>query len=219
MRAHWRDWATLVIAIVGSLIAVVVTTELVQLVFAGLVGALVTIAVVGWLIGDVRSLPWAWGAVGEQDTAAVLDKLNEDWVCVHDVPRERGNWDHVLVGPPGVFVLDTKVLTSPARASDDALRAGRQVMPGGTFRGAAVGLADALGENGDGRPWVQPVVVIWGDFEQRIYEERGVVYAHGTELLEWLTSLPLKVGEARRRELAHRVESITCPASRNLAGP
>jgi hypothetical protein len=207
--AHWRDWATLIGGFVVSLVLTIVTHGLTQLVFAGITGALVTILVVGWMIGGhVRSLPWIWGAEGERDTASVLDELGEGWECVHDLPRERGNWDHVLVGPPGVLLLDTKVLTAPARVFDDALRAGRQVMPGGGFRGAAAGLADALAENDDGRPWVQPVVVIWGDFEQRIHEERGVVYASGAQLLDWLVALPPKTAEARRRELVQRLEAI-----------
>lgn len=209
VRAHWRDWVKLIGAIFVSLILLFVTAGVTQLLFAGVIGALAAVVAVGWMIGGhVRSLPWAWGAEGERDTAAVLDELDEGWECVHDVPRERGNWDHVLVGPPGVLVLDTKVLTSPARVSDDALRTGRQVMPGGSFRGAAVGLANALGENGGGRPWVQPVVVIWGDFDQRVHEERGVVYVQGSELVDWLTSLPPKVREARRRELATRIEAL-----------
>jgi hypothetical protein len=209
IRIHWRDWGTLIGAIVVSLVLVIVTHGLTQLVFAGVTGALISVVVVGWMIGGhVRSLPWAWGAVGERDTAATLDALDNAWVVVHDLERGRGNWDHVLVGPPGVLLLDTKVLTAPARVSDDALRAGRQVMPGGAFRGAAAGLADALAETGDGRPWVQPVVVIWGDFEQRIHEEQGVVYASGAELLDWLGTLPPKTQEARRQELARRVEAI-----------
>jgi len=214
MRIHWRDWAKLIAVILGSLVAVIVTTGVSQLIFAGLAGALVTVAVVGWLVGGhVRSLSWAWGAVGERDTAAVLDELGAEWVCVHDLPRERGNWDHVLVGPPGMLLLDTKVLTAPVRASGDALRAGRQVMLGGGFRGAAAGLADALADNGGGRPWVQPVVVIWGDFAQRLHEEQGVVYVHGSELVDWLTSLPPKVSGTRRQELAIRVEAIASCAS------
>jgi hypothetical protein len=207
LREHWRDWAMLIVAIAGSIIAVLVTTGVMQLVFAGLVGALITVAVVGWLVGDVRALRWAWGAAGERDTQEVLERLGDDWTCVHDIPSERGNWDHVLVGPPGVFLLDTKVLGAPARASDDALRAGRQVMPGGGFRGAAAGLSDALGENG-GRPWVQPVVVIWGDFEQRIHEELGVVYASGADLVDWLAALPLKTQRVGSLELVRRVEAI-----------
>jgi hypothetical protein len=149
IREHWRDWAKLAVVIVGALVAVVVTSGVVQLVFAGLVGALVTVAVVGWLIGDVRSLSWAWGAAGERDTEAALDTLPAEWTCVHDVPREHGNWDHVLVGPPGVFVLDTKALSAPVHVSEDALRAGRLAMPGRRFRGGAAGLAKALGTNGD----------------------------------------------------------------------
>jgi hypothetical protein len=209
IRIHWRDWATLIVGIIASLGLTVLTHGLTQLVFAGITGALITVVVVGWMIGGhVRSLPWAWGAVGERDTAAVLDALNDRWTCVHDVRREHGNWDHVLVGPPGVLLLDTKVLTAPARVSEDALRAGRQMMPGGTFRGAAASLADALTDNCGRRPWVQPVVVIWADFEQGIHEERGVVYASGAQLLDWLAALPPKTEEARRGELVQRLEAI-----------
>ena len=113
MRARWRDWAMLFVVIGVSVLAVTLTTDVLQLVFAGVVGALITVAVVGWLVGGhARSLTWAWGAAGERDTAATLDALDETWACIHDVPRERGNWDHILVGPPGVLLLDTKLLTA-----------------------------------------------------------------------------------------------------------
>ena len=35
---------------------------------------------------------------------------------------------------------------------------------------------------------VQPVVVIWGDFEQRIHRSGDIVYVHGDELVAWLRS-------------------------------
>lgn len=52
---------------------------------------------------------WATGARGEERLAAALAGLNGVQV-LHDrrVPGTRGNIDHVVVGPAGVFVVDAK---------------------------------------------------------------------------------------------------------------
>jgi hypothetical protein len=38
--------------------------------------------------------------------------------------------------------------------------------------------------------WVQPVVVVWGDFEAGFVDADGVVYVHGDHLVDWLRSIP-----------------------------
>ena len=52
------------------------------------------------------------GAQGERATGAILDSLRgEGWVTFHDVRwpgRARANVDHVIVGPGGIFVIDSK---------------------------------------------------------------------------------------------------------------
>lgn len=52
------------------------------------------------------------GADGEEGTAARLAALpNDQFTVFHDVrwPRRRyANFDHVVVGPDGVFVIDSK---------------------------------------------------------------------------------------------------------------
>jgi hypothetical protein len=54
---------------------------------------------------------WRQGAEGERATARTLRPLTKSgWVLINDVQRDRGNIDHVLVGPAGVFVLETKNL-------------------------------------------------------------------------------------------------------------
>jgi nuclease-like protein len=54
---------------------------------------------------------WRQGAEGEQATARALRRLvNGGWTPVHDVEIGHGNLDHILVGPPGVFLLETKKL-------------------------------------------------------------------------------------------------------------
>lgn len=138
LRANWRDWFLISLIGAGSLAAVVFLSGISQLVFAGLAGAVLAIAMVGWLIGgDVYSLPWLWGSIGEELTAETLEALDQAWTCEHDLLYERGNFDHVVVGPPGVFLLDTKRLNGRVIARADALRAGRTHYSGAAFRAAA----------------------------------------------------------------------------------
>lgn len=51
------------------------------------------------------------GAAGERAVGALLDSLPPEWAVLHDVRwpgRERANVDHVLIGPTGIFVIDSK---------------------------------------------------------------------------------------------------------------
>lgn len=52
---------------------------------------------------------WGRGAAGEELVGVVLDGLRErGWFALHDVHLGRGNIDHVLVGPAGIFTIETK---------------------------------------------------------------------------------------------------------------
>jgi hypothetical protein len=52
------------------------------------------------------------GAVGEETVGALLAPLEaEGFVVVHDLDTGRGNVDHVVVGPTGIFVIETKAWT------------------------------------------------------------------------------------------------------------
>jgi hypothetical protein len=54
---------------------------------------------------------WRQGAEGEQATARALRRLvGAGWTLVHDVDVRHGNLDHILVGPPGIFLLESKKL-------------------------------------------------------------------------------------------------------------
>src|SRR5437868_4847034 len=106
LRENMRDWVVTAVLGAGCIAAAVLLQgTAVALIFAGVAGAIVMLCVVGWVVGDVYSLPWMWGAIGERQTADALNGLDDSWRCEHDIPRARGNWDHVLVGPPGVFLL------------------------------------------------------------------------------------------------------------------
>jgi hypothetical protein len=53
---------------------------------------------------------WRRGAEGEEEVAYQLRKLGEGWRVLHSVPVGTGDTDidHVVIGPPGVFTLNTK---------------------------------------------------------------------------------------------------------------
>jgi hypothetical protein len=50
------------------------------------------------------------GLEGEQSVASELSYLNDEYLLLNDVmlPGGRGNIDHILIGPTGVFVFETK---------------------------------------------------------------------------------------------------------------
>jgi len=53
---------------------------------------------------------WRRGAAGEEEVARQLEKLGPNWRVIHSVPvgSNETDIDHVVVGPPGVFTLNTK---------------------------------------------------------------------------------------------------------------
>jgi Nuclease-related domain len=56
------------------------------------------------------------GATGEEQVGALLDELaGREWRVIHDVNLGRGNVDHILIGPAGVFTIETKSHPGPVR--------------------------------------------------------------------------------------------------------
>lgn len=50
----------------------------------------------------------ARGAEGERKVGSILEDLAPDWHVLHGVWLGHGDIDHVLVGPGGVFTIETK---------------------------------------------------------------------------------------------------------------
>jgi hypothetical protein len=50
---------------------------------------------------------WVRGAAGEERVGRILDAL-DGWQVYHDLATGRGNIDHVIIGPAGVFTVETK---------------------------------------------------------------------------------------------------------------
>lgn len=56
-----------------------------------------------------ESRPWFRGALGEIAVGRILARLEPEWTVLHAVPVGKGDSDidHVLIGPGGVFTLNT----------------------------------------------------------------------------------------------------------------
>jgi hypothetical protein len=93
---------------------------------AGLAGLTVAV-LVGWRLRfrpSPQARAWQRGAKGERHTARLLDHLGRyGFVSFHDlaVPDSPANLDHLVVGPSGVFVIDSKQWTGQVQQSGDGL--------------------------------------------------------------------------------------------------
>jgi hypothetical protein len=94
--------------------------------WAGLVGLSVA-GLVGWRLRfrpSEQVIAWQRGAAGERRTARVLERLTGDgYVVFHDlaVPGSSANVDHLVIGPSGVFVIDSKQWSGSVRQGSDGL--------------------------------------------------------------------------------------------------
>jgi hypothetical protein len=93
---------------------------------AGLLGLAVA-ALVAWRLrfrASEQARTWQRGAQGERHTARLLDRLTRDgFVAFHDlaVPGSPANVDHLVIGPTGLFVIDSKQWTGSVHQSADGL--------------------------------------------------------------------------------------------------
>ena len=80
----------------------------------GLVLGVLAAVAAGWGLRfrpSPDAIAWRRGAAGERRTARLLGPLERHgWAVLHDlaVPGSRANIDHLVIGPGGVFVIDSK---------------------------------------------------------------------------------------------------------------
>ena len=163
---------------------------------------------------------WRVGADGEAAVAELLAQLTAvswwgrlrghrpEWRVLHGVPlgdgrgNERGDIDHVLVGPPGVVTINTKhhragrldlygeQLVVNGRRSDYVPKARREAERAAGFLAAAAAATGLVGPELAGRMRVRPLVVVVG--ARLLVRERapGVNVVMTDRLLSTLRALP-----------------------------
>ncbi|GEO96881.1 nuclease-related domain-containing protein [Kocuria turfanensis] len=138
-----------------------------------------------------RSRSWFHGAKGEIAVGQILGRLGPEWIVLHAVPVGAGtsDIDHVVIGPAGVFTLNTK-----NHAGKEVWVGARAILVGGHKQHylphsrheaarAAKRLSAAVGEPVP----VTPVLVLIGPKSLTVKQrptDVGVV--NDRELLRWL---------------------------------
>jgi hypothetical protein len=213
-RRPWIIARGIAIGLVGLILAVLGGT------LAVLGTSLVFLAVV-WTIGALVVLPdgvraWRTGAVGEEMTAAALAALPAGaFVVLHDrrKPRSRANIDHLVVGPTGVWVVETKNYGGSLAVRDGDLWIGgrRKTAFIDQVKSQAGAVSTALG----GVPVLPIICVHRADFPLLGRAElRGVriVGSHG--LVEAISTAPIVLRPDEVTSLSRLADERLAPALR-----
>jgi hypothetical protein len=160
---------------------------------------------------------WQRGARGERRTARQLDRLTRHgWVVFHDlaVPDSRANADHLIIGPAGVFLADSKNWRGRlAFAPDGTLWHGSYPLTAtlATIGFEARAIVGALAMPG---LTVEPLLVVhgsgipWG--EQYL---GGIAVLPADRLVATLLALPPQFSDQQVTHLAHRTMTKLRPAA------
>jgi hypothetical protein len=179
----------------------------------------VAAGLVGWRLRfrvsqDARH--WQRGARGERRTARQLNRLlRHGWVVFHDlaVPDSRANADHLLIGPAGVFLVDSKNWRGRlAFAPDGTLWHGSYPLTAtlATIGFEAAAIAGALAVPGLA---VEPLLVVhgstipWGE-----QDLGGVAVLPAGRLVATLLALPVLLTDQQVTQLAGRAMARLHPA-------
>lgn len=145
----------------------------------------VAVVAVGWAAikmrrGFERQRAIRLGRDGERAVAQYLERfIAKGFKVFHDVPNGDANIDHVLVGPKGIYTIETKTLSKPTRGEcvisveDGAVRANGRIIERNALvqaKAQARWLYNFFAES-EFKAFVQPVVVFPGwwveDFDMR----------------------------------------------------
>lgn len=122
------------------------------------------------------------GAAGEEHVGGLLDGLPAPWIVVHDLCLAHGDVDHLVIGPPGVFSVETKSHPGPIHV---------ERLHGGLLRQARA-QRDVV-ERALGLP-VQPLLVFsraWVD--RPLARRKGVCILPSRMLLRHLAKCPVRL--------------------------
>ncbi len=138
---------------------------------------------------------WSKGAEGEEDVARRLHKLGEGWRVLHGVPVGNGDSDidHVVIGPAGVFTINTKNhLGGRVSVNDKAIYVNGKFRPylrNSRFEGqrASKLLTSSYGFGVNARP----VIVVMADSLTVKEQPEGIHVLGRKKVAQWLSGEPM----------------------------
>lgn len=115
---------------------------------------------------------WNLGAEGEERVAQVLESLGTSYHVINDLhlPGQRGNFDHIVLGPNGVFLIETKNHKGIISCNGDVWNQKKVGQLGTVYygvlknpslqvKGNAAVLSDFIKQHLKKTVWVNPIIV------------------------------------------------------------
>jgi hypothetical protein len=201
----WRAGAVLAVAVAVGLLAAQAAADL-----AGLLAVVAAVGL-GWRLRfrpSADTLAWRRGTAGERRTARLLAPLERrGWAVLHDlaIPGSPANIDHLVIGPGGVLVIDSKRYRGRLRVDRDGMvwhgrhllvSALRKVLWAADQADEVLGVADiqvaaVVAVHGVGVPW-------------SYLQADGVTIVPARRVPDLLQALPPLLGPERVAWLADR---------------
>lgn len=158
------------------------------------------------------SVPWYLGAKGERAVGSLLESLPPEWAVFHALPVgvKGSDIDHVLVGPPGIFTVNTK-----HHRGQTVWVAGRNLLVSGRktryIRDAeleAERVTELVRRRMPRSAPARPVVAFVGPQQLTIREKpASVTIVDARHLRRWLLSLPPTLAWPERMEITAIVDN------------
>lgn len=169
--------------------------------------AVAGICLVCWRIHRVRSIvrPLILGLEGERAVGQFLNKLRSDgYNTIHDIEEDGWNIDHVMVGPTGVYAIETKTIGKPNGQDAQIIYDGETILIDGhtpdrdplkQAEASARRIRDIVRERTGQTVEVRPVVLYPGWYVRRRCPSPHVWVVNEKYLPGWLDHEPEKLTE------------------------
>lgn len=206
----WRLLGVGAGALAGGIAALVLVNEVPMGVAVGVIWASTAWAMSMFVVQMTGTASRLMGGEAESWTADELRRLPPPWWAAHAVLLEHSDVDHVVGGPAGVYVLETK--WTMLKRLDSLEKVARSQV-----NDNAASIRSRLRAYGNAVE-IQRVVVLWGDHVPRSIWELGpgVTALHGSLLTAWLEEQPTRaeLGDIEQAHAAlRRYEEIRARGS------
>jgi len=169
---------------------------LVALVFHPLLG-LIAIPLATYFLDRYARYRKGW--TGEQEVIQALLSLDNSYYIVHDAPLSGANIDHIVLGPNGIFVLETKHFSGRVTCEGDRWWINQREISSPSLqakcnaaraRSQISSFEQTLLKEFPPAPWVHAVVVLSNSQAKIMLHSPTVIVARVGDLVQKITATP-----------------------------
>ena len=163
-----------------------------------------------WRRGLLRVESFFKGARGEEAVAGLMARLPDDWHVFHDFEAGRYHVDHVLIGPAGVFAIETKNWRDPVMLESGELIVGGHV-PNHPPIAQVTAESKAVKASLERAGWTGEVVPVVcfasGTFQGGFTSSGKVLVANAEAFMKWLAEQPAVCASGECTRLVQLLET------------